>query len=149
MRPTQNAATTDMYNQMAHRRKSGATGRWQAFGFLSTVLIALMFAPSSASSASKIARCLIVSGGAVEFRGRCLFSTEGRDGSFTVQNTSRSGAMFGSVLSVSVTMIGRGVAEVRGLTRQGINSRWGTARRSARRPACWVGRGFSICAWGR
>jgi len=142
------SATTGMQTPMTNFRQSRSTGRWQAFAILAATLLALTAAPGGATAASKVARCLIVSGGSVNLRGRCLFSTEGRDGSFTVENTSRRGALFGSVLSVSVTMIGRGVAEVRGLTRQGINSRWGTARRSARRPACWVGADFSVCAWG-
>jgi hypothetical protein len=48
---------------------------------------------------------------------------------------------------VSVTMIGDGTAEVRGLNDKGINSRWGTVRRSRSDRACWVGDGFKICAY--
>jgi len=46
---------------------------------------------------------------------------------------------------ISVFIVRPGIAEVRGLTAQGINARWGEARRSARDRACWVGADFSIC----
>jgi len=50
------------------------------------------------------------------------------------------------VVLISVTMISPGVAEVRGLTRAGINSRWGEARRSTQDRSCWTGSDFQICA---
>jgi hypothetical protein len=46
---------------------------------------------------------------------------------------------------VSVALL-RGMAEVRGLTVDGINSRWGSARRNVNNPACWDGADFQICA---
>lgn len=110
----------------------------------------MVFAPAPASpaeAATKIARCLVVSSGQVDFRGRCRFGSDGVDGSFYIEHLNRNRPLTQGVMSISVTMIGRGVAEVRGLTRQGINSRWGRATRSTRRPACWVGSDFTICAW--
>jgi hypothetical protein len=47
---------------------------------------------------------------------------------------------------ISVSVVRPGVAEVRGLTKRGINSRWGEARRSKSNRACWVGEDFKICA---
>jgi hypothetical protein len=41
----------------------------------------------------------------------------------------------------------RNVNPVRGLTTDGINSRWGTALRSKADPACWKGSDFEICAY--
>jgi hypothetical protein len=46
------------------------------------------------------------------------------------------------ILSVSIVEISRGTAEVSGVTRDGINSRWGQARRDG---ACWSGEDFRIC----
>ncbi|WP_017295364.1 hypothetical protein [Geminocystis herdmanii] len=46
-----------------------------------------------------------------------------------------------------MAIIKSGVAEVRGLTTAGINSRWGEARRSKSDKACWVGDDFTICAY--
>lgn len=116
---------------------------------ISTAAAALIATPlATASAETKVARCLVISNNQVDYRGRCRFGTDGPDGSFYIERLNRNRALTGSVMSISVTMTGRGTAEVRGLTRQGINSRWGSARRSARRPACWVGTGFSICAWG-
>jgi hypothetical protein len=46
-----------------------------------------------------------------------------------------------------VQIVQPGVAEVRGLTRAGINSRWGSAQRSKRDRACWRGSDFWVCAY--
>lgn len=35
---------------------------------------------------------------------------------------------------------------VRGLTSEGINSRWGEAKRSKKDKSCWIGEDFKICA---
>ena len=48
---------------------------------------------------------------------------------------------------VSVDIIEKGVAEVRGLTKDGINSRWGSAKRDLKDKACWKGDDFKVCAW--
>lgn len=106
---------------------------------------AILLAAPQAAAKSKLASCRIVSEGAVKFRGRCGF-TAGRGGSFRLGPARGRGPLYGSILSISVTIVSRGVAEVRGLTRGGINSRWGRATRSKRDRACWVGRGFRICA---
>jgi hypothetical protein len=92
---------------------------------------------------SKIASCRISSSGKVEFNGRCRFNAD-RGGSFTI-GPVRGSRLYGVILSVSVTIVRRGVAEVRGLTSSGINSRWGPAKRSRRNPACWVGSDFRVC----
>lgn len=103
-------------------------------------------APAPADARTKAAACQIDSQGAVKFKGRCRFAA-GRGGSFSLSRVNGSGALYGSILTVNVTVVGRGVAEVRGLTRAGNNSRWGRATRSKRDPACWVGSDFRVCAW--
>lgn len=105
----------------------------------------ILLAAPPATARAKMASCRIVSQGAVQFSGRCRFIAE-RGGSFTLRRARGRGPLYGSILSVTVAIIGRGVAEVRGLTRDGINSRWGRAVRSRRNRACWVGRGFRVCA---
>lgn len=106
---------------------------------------AVLALPSEAGAQGRAARCVVSSDGAAAYRGPCRFLAE-RDGSFTVTPAGR-GRFPGGVGSVSVSLTGRGVAEVRGLTADGINSRWGEARRSARDRACWVGSDFSVCAY--
>jgi len=106
---------------------------------------AVLLAAPQVAAKSKLASCRIVSEGAVKFSGRCRFTAE-RGGSFHIGPARGRGRLYGSILSVSVTIVSRGVAEVRGLTSGGINSRWGRAVRSKRDRACWVGRGFSVCA---
>uniref|UniRef100_B8HQE0 Uncharacterized protein n=1 Tax=Cyanothece sp. (strain PCC 7425 / ATCC 29141) TaxID=395961 RepID=B8HQE0_CYAP4 len=82
--------------------------------------------------------------GNVQFRGKCIFKQSGGNGSFSIQ--APSGLIAGrSMISVYITE--PGIAEVRGLTTNGINSRWGTAKRSTSDAACWVGSDFTICAY--
>jgi len=90
------------------------------------------------------AECKITSGGEV-LRGPCLFEA-GEDGSFYVVTDDIPG-LRGEISSISVTILEKGFAEVRGLTRDGINSRWGSAQRSTTDKACWTGADFEVCAY--
>lgn len=91
------------------------------------------------------ARCVIASAGAPTYRGPCEFTPD-RGGSFAV-SPGRVANFPNGISIISLFIISPGVGEVRGLTRQGINSRWGEARRSRRDPACWVGADFSLCVY--
>lgn len=97
-----------------------------------------------AAADARSARCVIQSAGAPIWRGACDFIPD-RGGSFGIQPLR--GRFPGGISDISVSVIEPGVAEVRGLTRDGINSRWGEARRSRRDPACWVGEDFSVCVY--
>ena len=77
--------------------------------------------------------------------GPCRFVSE-KGGSFALANADGEATLIGEVVMVSVAVVSPGVAEVRGLTTAGINSRWGEARRSTSDPACWEGSDFRICA---
>jgi hypothetical protein len=102
----------------------------------------VLFAASAAEA--RPARCVIASNGSPVWRGPCDFIPD-RGGSFGVRPYRGS---FGDGIGIiSVSIISPGVAEVRGLTRDGINSRWGEARRSRRDRACWVGEDFSVCVY--
>jgi hypothetical protein len=90
------------------------------------------------------AECKITSGREV-LRGPCLFES-GEDGSFYVLTDDILG-LSDQISSISVTIIEKGSAEVRGLTKDGINSRWGPAQRSTTDKACWTGSDFEICAY--
>ncbi|MFM7652762.1 MAG: hypothetical protein ACKO5M_07590, partial [Vulcanococcus sp.] len=52
-----------------------------------------------------------------------------------------------NITNISVSIVSPGVAEVRGLTTDGINSRWGSAVRNKKDSACWTGSDFEICAY--
>ncbi len=78
------------------------------------------------------------------FRDQCIFEQFGGNGSFSIR--AKSG-LIDNRESIQVYIIKPGVAEVRGLTTDGINSRWGEARRSNSDKACWVGDDFTICAY--
>ncbi len=79
----------------------------------------------------------------IRFRGNCIF-TLGENGSFSIK--APSGLIDGRLM-INVYVIEPGIAEVRGLTTDGINSRWGEARRSTSDTACWLGSDFTICAY--
>ena len=82
----------------------------------------------------------------VVFDGPCRFLSEGKGGSFSLSALDGHSPLYAGMLDVSVTVVASGKAEVRGLTAEGINSRWGEARRSKADPACWKGNDFEICA---
>jgi hypothetical protein len=107
---------------------------------------AIMLAAPQAAAKSRVVSCRIESSGKLQFKGRCLFTSD-TNGSFSLGSVGKPGRFFRTILSVNVYVVKRGVAEVRGLTKHGINSRWGPAMRSKRDPACWVGSDFRICAW--
>lgn len=114
----------------------------RTLAFTAAVLMATGF--TAAPAQAKIARCVIDSEG-TSYKGPCQYNVA-RGGTFTV--TPAHGRSFGQeVVSISVFVTQRGFAEVRGLTRDGINSRWGRAVRSRRDSACWVGEDFSVCAY--
>jgi len=97
-----------------------------------------------AEAAPRIARCVVSAAGAATWRGPCWFEAA-RGGSFEV--APQRGSFADEVGSISVSIVRPGLAEVRGLTNRGINSRWGEARRSQRDRACWVGEDFSVCVY--
>jgi hypothetical protein len=111
-----------------------------------TALAAFAAAVSEGQAREKVARCRIETGGSVVVNGKCLFDAD-QDGSFHLANVDQNKSLFGEILLVNVVIVAQDVAEVRGLTRAGINSRWGEARRSTRDRACWYGADFRICAY--
>ncbi len=108
--------------------------------------LALSFLFVQASQAAdKTVKCEITNGSQKAFNGKCTFLLE-EGGSFSLSNLNKQKPLYGNILVVSVSIIEKGVAEVRGLTKDGNNSRWGEAKRSAKDPACWVGSDFKVCA---
>lgn len=93
------------------------------------------------------ARCRIYQNGQLALDRICDFQPDGRNGSFAISSVRRGNALLPGITLVTVSVFRPGVAEVRGLTRDGINSRWGEARRSSRDRACWVGSDFRICVY--
>ena len=112
----------------------------------SLILIGLATAASTVAlpASAKTARCVIQSEGG-SYRGPCSYSVQ-RGGTFTVKPIGRRFILPG-VMMVTVFVDRDGSAEVSGLTGAGVNSRWGSATRSRHDSACWVGEGFSVCAY--
>ncbi|TAK59674.1 hypothetical protein [Methylobacter sp.] len=75
-----------------------------------------------------------------------VFSLE-KGGSFSLRNADKSKTILEGITDVSVYIIEKDIADVRGVTTDGINSRWGEAKRSTKDKACWIGSDFKICAW--
>jgi hypothetical protein len=111
---------------------------------ISVALIVLTQQVLLTNAIAKPARCVVTSNGAPAYDGKCDFSAE-KGGSFSIKPIGRDAFDGATIISISVTL--PGVAEVRGLTRDGINSRWGEAKRSASDRACWVGDDFKICVY--
>jgi hypothetical protein len=110
---------------------------------LSLSFFLLMSPPKNAQAGE--ASCVIKdASNQVVFRDKCIFDQFGGNGSFTIK--AKSGLIYGRKM-ITVTIIESEVAQVRGLTTDGINSRWGEARRSKSDKACWVGDDFTICAY--
>ena len=113
--------------------------------FLFTTIVMSIMTQTQKSAQGADAFCVIKGASSeIQFSGNCIFEQFGGNGSFSIK--SPSGLIVGRSL-ISVSIIQPGIAEVRGLTTSGINSRWGEARRSDSDTACWVGSDFTICAY--
>ena len=108
-------------------------------------LVAFPFTTPASGQGSRIVQCRVESEGKMQVNGPCRFTPE-QGGSFTLESADASRPLFGTILLVTVSLVSPGTAEVRGLTRQGVNSRWGEAQRSNDDRSCWVGSDFKICA---
>ncbi|MGE3248578.1 MAG: hypothetical protein AB7F96_02010 [Beijerinckiaceae bacterium] len=111
-------------------------------------VLAVAFLATIASSAeARDARCRIFQDGRLALDRLCDFQPEGRNGSFILSARGGNGSLLPGISNVSVSVFRPDTAEVRGLTRDGINSRWGEARRSPSDRACWAGSDFRICVY--
>ncbi|HEY0626951.1 MAG TPA: hypothetical protein VGD10_09480 [Allosphingosinicella sp.] len=108
------------------------------------LVVMIVFAASAAVEA-RAARCTITSPEQPTYRGPCDFIAD-RNGSFGILPIGRD-TFFPQIIGISFEITKPGVGDVRGLTSFGINSRWGTAIRSRRNPACWTGADFTICVY--
>ena len=111
-----------------------------AFAFCTLVIAS----EAGAKVRGRVVDCHVESAGKIEMNRKCLFTGE-KGGSFGLQNVDRDKPLFGEILVLTVTIVSPGIAEVRALTKQGINSRWGPARRSRSDSACWKSSDFKIC----
>ena len=108
-----------------------------------TIILFIPLLPKPAQAGEAL--CVIKgSSNEVLFSDKCNFNQFAGNGSFWIE--AKSGLIAGRE-SISVAITQPGVAEVRGLTTDGINSRWGEATRSTSDKACWVGSDFTICAY--
>ena len=111
---------------------------------MQSLMLFLLLLAGGAEAKPRTAQCVVKSNETPEFRGPCRFHL-GEKGSFTIEPKSKRS--FGGASSISVYLIGKSEAEVRGITRDGVNSRWGMATRSRRDRACWQGSDFSVCVY--
>jgi hypothetical protein len=110
---------------------------------------ALALALVAAPALAKTARCDIRTSDG-RYAGPCAF-TLAAGGSFSIDPVGRSDFFTHAkddpgITDISVDITGSH-AEVSGLTTDGINSRWGPAKRSGKDRACWIGSDFSICVY--
>jgi len=110
------------------------------------VLALLVVTTTLSMGKNRVVKCRIDTQGYTEYKGKCTF-IPGARGSFTLANRNVNRPLTNEISTVSLYVTSRGRGEVRGLTRNGINSRWGQAKRSKKYPACWKGADFRVCAW--
>jgi hypothetical protein len=102
--------------------------------------------------------CLVQSGSNVILSGQCLFEKEESTNCFSLSNIIEGLTLDGKpvppsyssevgITDISICIVEKGKAEVRGLTTLGVNSRWGEAISDPNDKSCWIGKGFKICAW--
>jgi len=108
------------------------------------LMLAAAMVAAPAMSAPRTARCVVDTIGNATWQGPSRFEAE-RGGSFTISPVR--GTFAGGITQIGVAIGQPGIAEVRGLTSRGINSRWGIAGRSERDRACWVGEDFRVCVY--
>ena len=110
---------------------------------LTAITLAMIASTALAAPAGKVARCVLKTSDPSNYSGPCRFMP-GPKGSF-VLGPAKGKVILDVFSSISVDIVGPDKAEVRGLGSNGVNSRWGEAKRSRRDPACWEGDDFSIC----
>lgn len=101
--------------------------------------------PLSGILTNRQVRCHISNNQGLKVDRPCTFKPAG-NGSFSLSLES-GGEITPGVVMINLYVTSEGKAEVRGLTTQGINSRWGEVTRSMQDPACWNGSDFQLCAW--
>ncbi len=111
-----------------------------------TALVAVFcVSPSLAASESNavVSHCEIVSSGQRHVIESCLVSSQKNEQgmSFTLQGKDEK-PLLEEISLINIDEVSPGLAEVRGLTTGGINSRWGEARHEG---SCWAGSDFRIC----
>lgn len=116
------------------------------------IAITLVAISSQAMAKDSVVKCQIDGNndsGKLEalYKGSCVFAPYGKNGSFLLANPEKNKNLTPNVISITVDIIKKDEAEVRGLTTDGINSRWGEAKRSESNKACWEGSDFKVCAW--
>ncbi|MGE9986600.1 hypothetical protein [Desulfovibrio sp. SGI.169] len=88
-------------------------------------------------------KCEITSGGKIYKPSDCMIRKETDDGLHWYNIERKNGKpLLEEILSVSIVEMDKDTAEVSGVTQDGINSRWGKAKRDG---TCWSGEDFRIC----
>ena len=99
--------------------------------------------PDRDGRGARLVRCSVSTPGEY-YRGPCYFLAESTGG-FSLYRPDAGELVPGTtIVSLGKTSSERG--DIRGLTTDGISSRWGEAERSDADPACWGGADFEVCA---
>lgn len=102
-------------------------------------------APAAPAAQGRPALCILEQNGRTALAGPCRVQS-GPDGGFTLAGPGAE-PLLGGITALTVAPLRPALAEVRGLTLQGVNSRWGPAVRSSEDPACWLGSDFAVCVY--
>lgn len=114
-----------------------------------TTITILLLVSGQIMAAEKTVKCPIESNDKVVYQGQCRYFSEKTAEAISISLSnpqSKDKPLYDTILMVSV-YIGKGIAEVSGLTADGINSRWGIAKKSQKSKHCWQGEDFRVCVW--
>lgn len=107
-------------------------------------LSGLIFSGSVYAVNKRVVNCNIQTVDA-NYKGKCKFYVE-QGGTFSLSSLQEGHQLLPNITNISVYILEKGHAQVRGLTTDGINSMWGEATRSTKDKSCWVGSDFKVCA---
>lgn len=115
-------------------------------GFILSMLFCFLSVSQISAAADKIVTCQVDESGKTLYKGKCTFTPQG-NGSFYLSGKSLSNVLGGPGLMVWIER--PNVAVVQSTKSMGGASTWGTAVRSSKQKACWVGEdnSFKVCAW--
>ena len=98
------------------------------------------------AGSDQLAQCEVSRNGADLLNGLCRFRQFGGNGSFSLYPRDTKQSIQG-LTSLTLTANSPGIAEVKGLVRNGTSETWGKATQEPLEKACWKGNIFRLCIY--
>ena len=116
-------------------------------------LLAITLSVTFTTTHAKEAKCTVM-GTSVDdglealFHGSCEFEPWRNGGSFSLKSLEgKWEPLWDTIIGIELEVIKKGVAKVSVIDSETQSAHsWGIAKRSQKDSACWIGKGFEICA---